>query len=75
MRSTAYTSEDNVVLISITGQDQPSVVPSITTIMAGYTLEILDVTHSVIHHTLHWCMLVRLDDRTFLNAMEHCCRQ
>ena len=75
MRSTAYTSEDNVVLISITGQDQPSVVPSITTIMAGYTLEILDVTHSVIHHTLHWCMLVRLDDRTFLNAMEHYCRQ
>ena len=75
MRSTFYTSEDNVVLISITGQDQPSVVPSITAIMASYTLEILDVTHSVIHHTLHWCMLVRLDDRTFLNAMEDHCRQ
>lgn len=75
MRSTSYASEDNVVLISITGQDQPGVVASITAIMAGYALEILDVTHSVSHHTIHWCMLVRLNDSAFLNAMAHYCRQ
>lgn len=75
MSSTSYTSVDNVFLISITGQEQSSVASSITTIMAGHEPEILDVAQSVIHDTVHWCMLVRLHDKALLNALEHYCQQ
>ena len=75
MRSTSYTSVDNIFLITINGQNQPGVVASITTIMARYAPQILDVTQSVIHDTIHWCTLLCLDDRALLDALEHHCQQ
>ena len=75
MRSTSYTSVDNIFLISITGQNQLGVVASITTIMARYAPQILDVAQSVIHDTIHWCMLLCLDDRALLDTLEEHCQQ
>ncbi len=75
IRSTSYTSVDNIFLISITGQNQPGVVASITTIMARYAPQILDVAQSVIHDTIHWCMLLCLDDRALLDTLEDHCQQ
>lgn len=51
-----------ILLINVTGQDKPGLTSSITTIMADYGLEILDIGQSVIHDTLTWGILVRLPE-------------
>ena len=43
-----------ILLINVTGQDKPGLTSSITSIMADYSLEILDIGQSVIHATLTW---------------------
>lgn len=53
----------NIILINVTGRDQPGLTSSITAIMANYGLEILDIGQSVIHDTLTWGILVRLPDQ------------
>lgn len=49
-----------ILLINVTGRDKPGLTSSITSIMADYDLEILDIGQSVIHDTLTWGILVRL---------------
>ena len=49
-----------ILLINVTGRDKPGLTSSITSIMADYSLEILDIGQSVIHDTLTWGILVRL---------------
>ncbi|UYM18448.1 phosphoserine phosphatase SerB [Endozoicomonas euniceicola] len=51
-----------ILLINVTGQDKPGLTSSITSIMADYGLEILDIGQSVIHATLTWGILVRLPE-------------
>ena len=51
-----------ILLINVTGQDKPGLTSSITSIMADYDLEILDIGQSVIHDTLTWGILVRLPE-------------
>ncbi|WP_067515551.1 phosphoserine phosphatase SerB [Endozoicomonas ascidiicola] len=51
-----------IILINVTGRDKPGLTSSITSIMADYGLEILDIGQSVIHDTLTWGTLVRLPD-------------
>ena len=50
----------DLILINITGRDKPGITSSITSIMAGYDLDILDIRQSVIHDTLSVGVLVRL---------------
>ncbi len=52
----------DIILINVTGRDKPGLTSSITSIMAGYGLEILDIGQSVIHDTLTWGIVVRLPD-------------
>ena len=52
----------DILLINVTGQDKPGLTSSITSIMADYGLEILDIGQSVIHDTLTWGILVRLPE-------------
>lgn len=52
----------DIILINVTGRDKPGLTSSITSIMADYGLEILDIGQSVIHDTLTWGILVRLPD-------------
>ncbi len=49
-----------LILINITGRDEPGLTSSITSIMAGYDLEVLDIGQSVIHDTISFGVLVRL---------------
>ena len=51
-----------ILLINVTGQDKPGLTSSITSIMADYGLEILDIGQSVIHAILTWGILVRLPE-------------
>lgn len=57
----------NIILINITGRDKLGLASSITSIMADYDLQILDIGQSVIHNTLTWGVLVRLPDQDSSN--------
>ena len=52
----------DIILINVTGRDKPGLTSSITSIMAEYGLEILDIGQSVIHDTLTWGIVIRLPD-------------
>lgn len=52
----------DTILIKVTGKDKPGLVSSITTIMADYGLEVLDIDQSVIHDILTLGVIVRLPD-------------
>ena len=58
----------DIILINVTGRDKPGLTSSITSIMADYGLEILDIGQSVIHDTLTWGILVRLPDQASGNS-------
>ncbi|USE36028.1 phosphoserine phosphatase SerB [Endozoicomonas sp. SCSIO W0465] len=53
----------DIILINVTGRDQPGLTSSITSIMADYDLEILDFGQSVIHDTLTSGIVIRLPDQ------------
>jgi phosphoserine phosphatase len=48
------------LLINISGEDKPGVTASITTILAGFDVIVLDIGQSVIHETLSLGVLVEL---------------
>ena len=51
-----------IVLINVTGEDKPGLTSEITGIMAGYSVEILDIGQAVIHDALTWGILVRVPE-------------
>jgi len=51
-----------IVLINISGEDKPGLTASITEILAGFEVNILDVGQAVIHDTLSLGMLVELPE-------------
>ena len=53
------TNED-VILLSIAGKDKPGVTAALTSILAQYNADILDMGQSVIHDTLSLGILFRL---------------
>ncbi len=50
------------ILISITGMDRPGITASITQVLAGYDVNILDIGQSVIHDSLSLGMLVEIPE-------------
>ncbi|MCK5894504.1 MAG: phosphoserine phosphatase SerB [Endozoicomonadaceae bacterium] len=58
-----------IILFSVTGQDTLGLTSNITSIMAEHDLDILDVSQSMIHHTLTWSTLVRLPDEKRADPM------
>nr|WP_306671104.1 phosphoserine phosphatase SerB [Endozoicomonas sp. SESOKO1] len=55
-------------MINVTGRDQPGLTSSITSVIADYGLEILDIGQSVIHDNLTLGVLVRLPDQACGNG-------
>lgn len=49
-----------ILLINISGEDKPGITSSITQILAGYDVNILDIGQSVIHDTLSIGLLVEV---------------
>ena len=52
----------HIVLINVLGKDQLGLTSKITSVMAGYAVEILDVGQAVIHDSLAWGILVSVSD-------------
>ena len=51
------------ILISITGMDRPGITASITQVLAGYDVNVLDIGQSVIHDALSLGMLVEIPEQ------------
>ena len=49
-----------IILINIAGDDKPGLTSSVTEILAGYEVNILDIGHAVIHDTLSLGLLVEI---------------
>jgi phosphoserine phosphatase len=52
------------ILISITGMDKPGITATITQILAGFEVNILDIAQSVIHDALSLGMLVEIPEHS-----------
>ena len=52
------------MLINISGEDKPGVTASITAILAGFDVNVLDVGQAVIHETLSLGVLIELPGRS-----------
>ena len=55
-------SPAQVLLIHITGQDKPGLIHSLTTILAGHGVRVLDIGQAVIHDALALGILVELSE-------------
>lgn len=55
-------SNIEVILINISGQDRPGVTSALTDILAKYEADILDIGQADIHHTLSMGILFKTDD-------------
>lgn len=53
---------NDIVLISISGEDQPGLTSGVTSILAGHGVNVLDIGQAVIHATLSMGVLVELPD-------------
>jgi phosphoserine phosphatase len=53
---------NDILLITISGEDQPGLTSRITTILARHAVSVLDIGQAVIHSTLSLGMLVELPD-------------
>ncbi len=52
VRRKAGTSMNEIILMTLSGNDKPGVTSGITDILAGYQINILDIGQAVIHNTL-----------------------
>ncbi len=64
------------ILISITGMDRPGITSSITQLLAGFDVNVLDIGQSVIHDALSLGLLIQIpekveNDRVILDAIQH----
>ena len=50
----------SILLLHVTGEDRPGITASLTSILGGRDVEVLDVNQTVIHRTLLLGMLVRI---------------
>jgi phosphoserine phosphatase len=51
---------ESILLLHVTGEDRPGITASLTTVLGGRGVEVLDVNQTVIHRTLLLGMLVRI---------------
>jgi phosphoserine phosphatase len=63
------------ILINITGMDRPGITASVTELLAGYDVNILDIGQSVIHEALSLGMLIQIpaqisDEKLVLDAIQ-----
>ncbi len=61
---------NDILLISISGEDQPGLTAGIAAILAGYSVNVLDIGQAVIHATLSMGVLVELPDNCDAQGMQ-----
>ena len=63
-------TDDEIILISVFGVDQPGIVSLVTQILARYEATILDIGQAVIHQNLNLGVLVALSSSVDRSALE-----
>ncbi|MDE5650110.1 MAG: phosphoserine phosphatase SerB, partial [Duncaniella sp.] len=63
-------SELELILINISGQDHPGVTSALSEILAKYDAGILDIGQADIHHTLSLGILIRTNSDVSGNIMK-----
>ena len=51
-------SRRELTLINVNGQDRPGITAALTTVLARYKADVLDIGQAVIHDYLSWGLLV-----------------
>lgn len=64
------TSQLELILINISGQDHPGVTSALSEILARYDAGILDIGQADIHHTLSLGLLIKTDSKVSGNIMK-----
>jgi phosphoserine phosphatase len=62
-------------LISITGLDRPGITASLTQVLAGFDVNVLDIGQSVIHDALSLGMLVQIPDAAAVQTVKEAVRE
>ena len=60
-----------IILINIAGDDKPGLTSSVTEILAGYEVNILDIGQAVIHDTLSLGLLVEIPASAESSPLSH----
>ncbi|MEW5830296.1 MAG: phosphoserine phosphatase SerB [Chloroflexota bacterium] len=63
------------ILISITGLDRPGITASLTRVLAGFEVNVLDIGQSVIHDALSLGMLVQIPDAAEIQTVKEAVRE
>jgi phosphoserine phosphatase len=66
---------NHILLITISGDDQPGVTAGATAILADYSVNILDIGQAVIHATLSLGLLVELPESTLVDEVADAVRR
>ena len=66
---------NHILLITISGDDQPGVTAGVTAILADYSVNVLDIGQAVIHATLSLGLLVELPENTVVNEVADAVRR
>lgn len=66
---------NHILLITISGDDQPGVTAGVTAILADYAVNILDIGQAVIHATLSLGLLVELPENTVVDEVADAVRR
>jgi phosphoserine phosphatase len=62
-------NQTEIVLLNVSGRDQPGLMSMLTSVLAAYQVRILDVGQAVIHDELNLGMLVEIGDSGNLSAI------
>lgn len=60
MNNRTKTSQREITLINVSGQDRPGITAALTKVLARYKADVLDIGQAVIHDYLSWGMLVEV---------------
>lgn len=64
------TTNEELILLRITGEDRPGLTADIMTILARYDAKIMDIGQADIHNTLSLGILIRVDEHKSGNVMK-----
>ena len=72
-------NENKIVLLNVSGRDQPGLMAMVTSVLAAYQVRILDVGQAVIHEELNLGMLLEFEHADVvpvaLNGLDDACAQ
>lgn len=62
-------SDSNTIIVTVNGLDKPGVTSSLTNILQEHSIEILDISQSVIHRILTLSMILKIPEEVVANSV------